>query len=165
MRRALETACSGRSETPVPTTGVAASFSGTSARRSRARWNASCSPRRPGRCARLRAQASASRPEAHLQSTLDLAKLQAVADAIVADDDLPERRLMSDQVEKLLLIGTSMGGARPKAVIEDDAGLWIAKFNVARTPGTARASSTPCCCSRAPAADDGGKPCRRGRRA
>jgi serine/threonine-protein kinase HipA len=28
-----------------------------------------------------------------------------------------------------MLIGTSMGGARPKAVVEDERGLWIAKFN------------------------------------
>jgi serine/threonine-protein kinase HipA len=28
-----------------------------------------------------------------------------------------------------MLLGTSMGGARPKAVVEDDEGLWIAKFN------------------------------------
>jgi serine/threonine-protein kinase HipA len=28
-----------------------------------------------------------------------------------------------------MLIGTSMGGARPKAVGEDESGLWIAKFN------------------------------------
>jgi serine/threonine-protein kinase HipA len=28
-----------------------------------------------------------------------------------------------------MLIGTSMGGARPKAVVEDDDGLWLAKFN------------------------------------
>jgi len=28
-----------------------------------------------------------------------------------------------------MVIGTSMGGARPKAVVEDEAGLWIAKFN------------------------------------
>lgn len=28
-----------------------------------------------------------------------------------------------------MAIGTSMGGARPKAVVEDDDGLWIAKFN------------------------------------
>ncbi len=28
-----------------------------------------------------------------------------------------------------LLLGTSMGGARPKAVVEDDTGLWLAKFN------------------------------------
>ena len=28
-----------------------------------------------------------------------------------------------------MVIGTSMGGARPKAVVENEAGLWIAKFN------------------------------------
>ena len=28
-----------------------------------------------------------------------------------------------------MLVGTSMGGARPKAVVEDEEGLWIAKFN------------------------------------
>lgn len=28
-----------------------------------------------------------------------------------------------------MLVGTSMGGARPKAVVEDDNGLWITKFN------------------------------------
>ena len=33
------------------------------------------------------------------------------------------------QVEELMLLGTSMGGSRPKAVVEDDDGLWIAKFN------------------------------------
>ncbi|MHB1765925.1 MAG: type II toxin-antitoxin system HipA family toxin [Gammaproteobacteria bacterium] len=27
-----------------------------------------------------------------------------------------------------MLLGTSMGGARPKAVVEDDEGLWLAKF-------------------------------------
>lgn len=29
----------------------------------------------------------------------------------------------------MLLVGTSMGGARPKTVVEDDEGLWLAKFN------------------------------------
>ncbi|MFD2855739.1 type II toxin-antitoxin system HipA family toxin [Seohaeicola zhoushanensis] len=33
------------------------------------------------------------------------------------------------QVHDLMLVGTSMGGARPKAVVEDEDGLWIAKFN------------------------------------
>ena len=28
-----------------------------------------------------------------------------------------------------MLLGTSMGGARPKAVVEDKDGLWLAKFN------------------------------------
>ena len=59
--------------------------------------------------------------------TLDLAKLQTLADALIenkipADPEAP-------QVQELLLLGTSMGGARPKAVVQDKAGLWIAKFN------------------------------------
>ena len=33
------------------------------------------------------------------------------------------------QAQELLLIGTSMGGARPKTVVEDADGLWLAKFN------------------------------------
>jgi len=33
------------------------------------------------------------------------------------------------QVQELLLLGTSMGGARPKAVVEDRDALWLAKFN------------------------------------
>lgn len=60
--------------------------------------------------------------------TLDLAKLQSIADAIVGDTNLNAEEAAS-QVEELLLVGTSMGGARPKAVVEDAAGLWIAKFN------------------------------------
>jgi serine/threonine-protein kinase HipA len=54
--------------------------------------------------------------------------LQAIADAIVADRELPTDP-DNAQADALLLIGTSMGGARPKAVVEDGDGLWIAKFN------------------------------------
>ena len=54
-------------------------------------------------------------------------KLQTLAEALVKDDipDDPE----TPQLQDLLLLATSMGGARPKAVVEDDDGLWIAKFN------------------------------------
>jgi serine/threonine-protein kinase HipA len=67
-------------------------------------------------------------PRRHFNKTLDLARLQAVADAIVADGPLPDGE-DGDQIQKLLQVGTSMGGARPKAVVEDADGLWIAKFN------------------------------------
>jgi serine/threonine-protein kinase HipA len=67
-------------------------------------------------------------PRRTFNKTLDLAKLQRIADALVADGDLPADAA-SRQVEELLLIGTSMGGGRPKAVVEDRDGLWIAKFN------------------------------------
>lgn len=67
-------------------------------------------------------------PRRQFNQTLELAQVQAIADAIVADEDVPDA---ADhlQVENLMLVGTSMGGARPKAVVEDEAGLWLAKFN------------------------------------
>lgn len=69
-------------------------------------------------------------PRRSFNQTLDLARLQATADAIVADDERPIDAV-TEQVAHLLLVGTSMGGARPKAVVEDEAGLWLAKFNLA----------------------------------
>lgn len=72
-------------------------------------------------------------PRRSFNQTLDLATVQRIADALVADEHLPAAggadEADHDQVEKLMLIGTSMGGARPKAVVEDDDGLWLAKFN------------------------------------
>ena len=60
--------------------------------------------------------------------TMDLEKLQKVADAIIADEEVWGNDTDAQQVHELLG-GTSMGGARPKAVVEDEEGLWIAKFN------------------------------------
>lgn len=67
-------------------------------------------------------------PKRAFHRTIDLARLQAFADAIIADEELPQDP-DAQQAQELLLEGTSMGGARPKAVVEDDDGLWIAKFN------------------------------------
>lgn len=67
-------------------------------------------------------------PRRQFNRTVDLKQLQTVADAIIADDDLPETN-DAKQAQELLLAGTSMGGARPKAVVEDGEGLWVAKFN------------------------------------
>lgn len=66
-------------------------------------------------------------PKRRFNRTLDLAKLQATADSLLGDDTPagPD----SEQVAHLMLLGTSMGGARPKAVVEDGDGLWLAKFN------------------------------------
>ena len=60
--------------------------------------------------------------------TLDLARLQEIADRLVKGEAHPTNT-EATQVEDLLLLGTSMGGARPKAVVEDADGLWLAKFN------------------------------------
>jgi serine/threonine-protein kinase HipA len=60
--------------------------------------------------------------------TMELERLQVAADTIIRDepkmDDSTTRR-----AEELMLIGTSMGGARPKAVVEHEQDLWIAKFS------------------------------------
>jgi serine/threonine-protein kinase HipA len=66
-------------------------------------------------------------PKREFNKTLDLEKLQDLAEAIV-NDEIPNDPA-APQVQDLLLLGTSMGGARPKAVVSDDDGLWIAKFN------------------------------------
>src|SRR5450432_1125757 len=77
-------------------------------------------------------------PKRTFNQTLDLARAQAIADTIAASDDDRGIRPAGDradphhdrdQLEELMLVGTSMGGARPKAVVEDEAGLWLAKFN------------------------------------
>ncbi|MCA3609154.1 MAG: type II toxin-antitoxin system HipA family toxin [Methylobacterium sp.] len=60
--------------------------------------------------------------------TLDLARRQEIADRLV-NDEPRATDIEAAQVEELLLLGTSMGGARPKAVVEDADGLWLAKFN------------------------------------
>jgi serine/threonine-protein kinase HipA len=66
-------------------------------------------------------------PRRKFNKTLELAKLQEIADALMRDEDVKAEE--AAQVQDLMLIGTSMGGARPKAVVEDNEGLWVAKFN------------------------------------
>lgn len=69
-------------------------------------------------------------PRREFSRTLDLEALQGMADAILNDNaDAIENQTDARQVQELLLEGTSMGGARPKAVVEDDNCLWIAKFS------------------------------------
>jgi serine/threonine-protein kinase HipA len=67
-------------------------------------------------------------PRRVFNSTLDLARLQAAADAIMADDADRADEIVA-QAGNLIDPGTSMGGARPKAVVQDDGSLWIAKFS------------------------------------
>ncbi|MGV7219199.1 type II toxin-antitoxin system HipA family toxin [Bradyrhizobium sp. UFLA05-112] len=65
-------------------------------------------------------------PRRKFNKTPELAKLQEIAEALMREQDVKTEE--AAQVQDLMLLGTSMGGARPKAVVEDD-GLWIAKFN------------------------------------
>lgn len=69
-------------------------------------------------------------PRRNFNQTIELEKLQKIADGLIREED-PKKPPDAEaaQVQELLLIGTSMGGARPKAVVEDADGLWLAKFN------------------------------------
>lgn len=66
-------------------------------------------------------------PMRKFNKTIHLERLHAIAEKLVREQlhDLSDEDI---QIQELLLIGTSMGGARPKAVVEDDTGLWVAKF-------------------------------------
>jgi len=67
-------------------------------------------------------------PQNKFNRTLDLEKLQRAADAVIADE--PDRGgSAAAQAEVLMLLGTSMGGARPKAVVQDGNDLYLAKFS------------------------------------
>lgn len=66
-------------------------------------------------------------PRRKFNKTLELARLQDIAETLMSEQDVKSEE--AAQIQDLMLIGTSMGGARPKAVVEDDDGLWIAKFN------------------------------------
>jgi serine/threonine-protein kinase HipA len=70
-------------------------------------------------------------PVRRFNRTIDLLRLQALADALISDEPRASNADVAAlaQAEDLLLVGTSMGGARPKAVVEDENGLWLAKFN------------------------------------
>jgi len=68
-------------------------------------------------------------PKREFNQRIDLDRLQKLADALLNEEELPANA-QTVQVDGLLNGGSSMGGARPKVVVEDDGALWIAKFNV-----------------------------------
>ena len=58
----------------------------------------------------------------------DLDRLSALAEGMtVKDESLVESN--SQRIRSMSLFRTSVGGSRPKAVVEDAEGLWLAKFN------------------------------------
>ena len=63
----------------------------------------------------------------HFNQVSHLEELQRVADVIVAGGSALAGRVAC-KVEELLLLGTSIGGARPKTQVLHDNTLWIAKF-------------------------------------
>ena len=67
-------------------------------------------------------------PQRRFSRTLDLARLQEAAEAVVAGRALANADSLATRAEDLLRLGTSLGGARPKALVRDGNDLWIAKF-------------------------------------
>ena len=71
-------------------------------------------------------------PLRRFNQTIELAKLQALVDSLTSNEPVPPDVDAAGlaQAADLLHLGTSMGGARPKVVVEDGDGLWLAKFNL-----------------------------------
>ncbi len=66
-------------------------------------------------------------PVRRFNQVLQLPLLLAAAERVL-EDAVSSDVVSRQQVEDLIQPGTSMGGARPKNVVEDDDGLWLAKF-------------------------------------
>jgi serine/threonine-protein kinase HipA len=66
-------------------------------------------------------------PKRKFNKTIALQRLQQIAEKLI-NEQLNDTDHDSLQIKELLLLNTSMGGARPKAIIEDAEGLWLAKF-------------------------------------
>lgn len=66
-------------------------------------------------------------PLKKFNKSIELERLQEIAHKLVREQiEITDHEAI--QVQELLLLGTSMGGARPKAIVEDERGLWVAKF-------------------------------------
>lgn len=67
-------------------------------------------------------------PVRDFNRTLDLAELLSAARELetLSPGEAPSASLL--RLQQLVETGTSMGGARPKNVVEDESGLWLAKF-------------------------------------
>lgn len=63
-------------------------------------------------------------PTTRFNQVIALEKLLKFAEAVEADDSIT----LPQQFTELIQPGTSLGGARPKNVVETEEGLWIAKF-------------------------------------
>ncbi len=70
-------------------------------------------------------------PLRQFNRTLHLERLLELVDQLIGGEapEMPATEAELAQTQDLIQLGTSMGGARPKAVIDDDGHLWVAKFN------------------------------------
>lgn len=58
-----------------------------------------------------------------------VAQMHELADIETAIDKIRKKLPIEERLRHLLALGTSVGGMRPKTVVEKDGYLWIAKFN------------------------------------
>ena len=71
-------------------------------------------------------------PEPHVQEgkfykISDLEWLAALAETLIVKDEIPQEP-DSDRIRDMMRFRTSVGGSRPKAMVEDSEALWLAKF-------------------------------------
>lgn len=57
------------------------------------------------------------------------ARIDDLADIEIAIDQIRRKLPIEERLRHLLALGTSVGGMRPKTIVEKDGHLWIAKFN------------------------------------
>src|SRR5258708_1972170 len=86
------------------------------------RWRPHAGPQACAGCLSVGTKVLPQTSRHRCNRTYQLAELVAAAEAIEEGRRVPEHIL--EQLEP----GTSMGGARPKATIEDDNRLWVGKF-------------------------------------
>lgn len=67
-------------------------------------------------------------PRRRFNERIELEAFVRAAEALLEDDAPAPFGRAAVQVEEALLLGTSMGGARPKLVIADEGELWLAKL-------------------------------------
>lgn len=65
--------------------------------------------------------------EREFYKTSDLERLAALAETLFVKDEVPQGT-ESERIQDMMPFRTSMCGTRPKAVVEDSEGLWLAKF-------------------------------------
>jgi HipA-like C-terminal domain len=124
-KRRASAACSARCATPAPITGTPRHRK-TGGRGAARRTGLPAElGGRPRGSARFRTEPAAAGTAAQIQQTIELAKLQEIAEALIREEDVRtgSRPGPGPDADRHLV------GARAKAVVEDGEGLWIAKFN------------------------------------
>jgi serine/threonine-protein kinase HipA len=71
---------------------------------------------------------SANTPENYLSTNADIPKFVMISELMESIQRVQSNLETPEDIRMLLHPGASLGGARPKAVVQDDGEMWIAKF-------------------------------------